>query len=139
MKRILIAFLLLGLVSVWAADELSLSVGWTYDKNSRKRILSPTTTKHTITGNYIVDGVQNVATSATAITLGAVTNAGWAYFKNLGPSNYVELGCMDVNTNFVAFARLATNEVAVLWLGTLAPYGKANAAAVKLDYAISDR
>jgi len=145
MKRLILALLLCGLAGAWAADELSLSIGWTYDMNGRKRVLSPTTSKFTIATNAVVENVQEFSTNAAAaLVLGGVTSCGFAYFKNLDTNDYIEIGCMDVNTNFVAFLRLEALQTATAWLATSAPYAwpahdTTNRATVKLDYVISNR
>jgi hypothetical protein len=153
MRRIVGAIALLtilGLV-VMASDELSQTDGWTYDKNGRKRSKATSTLRHDVSGDGVIENVQLVGTNAggDALVLGSVTNPGFAYFKNLNAvsvrtngvsTNLIQVGAYDVNTNFVAFIRLDTNQSATVWLDTSAPRARATGTnSVKLDYAIMDR
>jgi hypothetical protein len=124
---------------VLADDDITISMSWTYDVGGRKRSLPSTTTKFSVGTNNVIENIQNIGTSEEALTMGEVTNPGFAYFKNLDTTNFIEIGQYDVNTNFVAFVKIETNAACVLWLGTTAPYAKADTAACKLDYVIADR
>lgn len=128
-------------VAAIAADELDLTVGWTYEKNGRKRILASDLTEYDVTGNSVVENVQLVSTNAggDALVLGGVTDPGFAWFNNLDASNRVQIGSYDVNTNFLAFMELRPGEKAIAWLAVAAPRAMAQTNAVKLDYIISDR
>jgi hypothetical protein len=125
----------------FAADELQLSVGWQYDKNGRKRILGVTSTNYDVTGNGVIENVQTISTAAAgdALTMGGVTNAGFAWFNNLSTNRTIQIGCYDVNTNFLAFLSLSPGEKAECWLATSTPRAKAITASAKLDYVIVDR
>jgi len=140
--------LLAGLVAVLAvlavaraADELSVTTGWTYSKNGRTRQLTPAAVKYDVSGAGVVENVQSISTNATgdALVLGGITTPGFAYFKNLETNNYIEVGILDATTNFVAFLKLNGEEAQTCWLGITAPYARANTAASKLDYVIIDR
>jgi hypothetical protein len=87
------------------------------------------------TGSVASGGVQTVTTTAAALAVGSVTTAGFAFFRNNGPTNYVEIGT-GTGTNFVAFIKLKAGEAAVCRLGTNAPTGRANTASVGLHYII---
>lgn len=84
-------------------------------------------------------GIASIGFAAhEAIPMGDVSTAGWARFKNLDATNYVQIGT-DVTGTFVPFLKLMPGEPAgPLRLGTNAPYAKAAVAAVKLDYEIYD-
>ena len=81
-------------------------------------------------------GVRSVATSAAAIPLGSVSTPGVAYFKNLDPTNYVDVG-VYVSGTFYPLIRLApagsgnsAGEVAIFrFTPTSTPYWQANTAA----------
>ena len=73
-------------------------------------------------------------TTGEALSVTDVSTTGWSYFRNLGPTNYVDLG--TGTTTFVAFARLKAGEAAIMRLGTNAPTARANTAAVNLQYYI---
>lgn len=141
MKRKLALVLCLVACAAWAADELSLSIGWTYNKNGRKRVLTPTTTSYDVGGNAVIENVQSIATNAggEALVLGDVTSPGFAWFQNLDATNQVDIGVYDVNTNFVTVIRLKAGEKSATWLGVSAPRALAYTNAVRLDYVIVDR
>lgn len=81
-------------------------------------------------------GIASIGFAAhEAIPMGDVGTAGYAWFENLDATNYVQIG-IDVAGAFHAFIKLKPGELALVRLGTNAPYAKANAAAVKLDYEI---
>jgi hypothetical protein len=91
----------------------------------------------TIATPRAVQNIQSVPTTAggTAMPMGSVTTPGWALFKNLDVTNYVELLSAVSGTTF---ARLKAGEVALLRLppGMTAPAALANTAAVLLQYLI---
>lgn len=140
MKKLCVLLMLLAL-GAWAADELQLTVGWQYNKNDRKRILSPAADKFDVSGNGVVENVQTISTNATgdALILGGVVTPGFAWFHNTDTSRVVTVGSYDVNTNFLGFLELRAGQKAACWLSTTAPRARATAAAVKLDYIIVDR
>ena len=125
----------------FAADELQQSVGWTYNKNGRKRSLAAVTAKYDISGAGIIENVQTIATNGTgeALILGDVATPGWSYFKNLDGTNYVEIGCWDAHSNLVVFLKLNAGEAMPAFLGCTAPRARAHTTTVKLDYVIADR
>jgi len=125
----------------FAADELSVQLGWTYNKGGRRRDLAPTTTQYDVSGAAVIENVQSIATNAggEALLMGDVTDPGFAWFQNLSTNDRVEIGCYDVNTNFVALMELRSGEKAVAWLSTAAPRALAYTNAVQLDYVIIQR
>lgn len=140
MKRML-ATAVCGLVlTAYAADELDVTTGWTYDMNGRKRVLSPTLVSFPISGAGVIENVQAVVTNAagSALVLGDVTNPGFAWFKN-SSTNHIEIGCYDSQTNFVPFLKLYPTNAMPCWLGTTAPRARASNVSSRLDYMISDR
>jgi hypothetical protein len=139
-KLILILCLLAGVV--WAADELSVTEGWIYSKNGRSRVMSATTLKADIAGNGVIENVQAIPTNdpGTVLVLGGVTNAGFAWFKNISTTNgYVEIGGLESNGCFIAFLKLNTNECQTCWLAITNPRARANGRTMNLDYVIIDR
>ena len=155
MKRIWIAVVLLAIVGlgVWAADELAITQGSRYDKDGRKSTQPTATVRHDISGDGVIENIQSVSTNTAgdALVLGGVTNPGFASFENIGPSggvntnespatNWVEVGCYDANTNFVAFLSLNTNQSAQTWLATATPRARATGTnTVRVSYIIVDR
>ena len=77
-------------------------------------------------------GVQHVPTSPTALDMGNIGTAGWAFFRNLDSTNFIQIG----TTGFVPFVTLLPGEVAVMRLATSAPYAQSDTAAVDLEYLI---
>ncbi len=155
MKRLLLVGILLAgiaLVAI-AADELSVSQGSSYNKNNRYRTHPNSTVQYDVTGNGVIENVQLVSTNAAgdALVTGGVSTAGFAEFKNLGPTvgintnetpatNSIQIGLYDVNTNFLAFITLGSNESAQVWLSSISLRARATGTnSVKLDYVIVDK
>lgn len=75
-------------------------------------------------------GTVNIGTSDEAISLGDITNAGWAFFQNLDGTNYVEIG-PDSGGSIAPFLRLEPGEFALMRLiPSISLRGQANTAAV---------
>lgn len=85
----------------------------------------------------LIRNVQNIGTTEEALDLGDVTTPGLAIFENLDDTNYVEVGSY-VGGTFYPFMKLKPGEKFICRLGVLAPYAKANTAAIELDYRIYD-
>ena len=155
MKRaiVIIAAGLAIVLAAFAADELTVSDGFSYNKNGRYRSQSTASKEYDVTGNGVIENVQLVSTNAAgdALVMGGVATAGFAKFKNLGPSvgintnespatNSIEIGIYDVNTNFLAFITLGSNESAQVWLSSISLRARATGTnSVKLDYVIVDK
>jgi hypothetical protein len=88
-----------------------------------------------MSGSNATGGAQNIGTAAETITMGDVSTAGYSYFRNLGPTNFVDIGS-GTGTSYVPFLKLKAGEVALCRLGTNAPTARANVAAVNLQYYI---
>lgn len=80
----------------------------------------------------LIRNVQTIGTTAEALELGDVANAGWAVFQNLDDTNFVEIGV----SGFTAFAKLKPGEQCILRLGTNAPEAQADTADIDLFYII---
>lgn len=87
-----------------------------------------------LSGTTAVGGAATVTTSATALPMGSVTSAGYAYFKNTGPTNYVEIG--TGTGTFVPFLKLKAGEAAICRLATNAPTARSNVGNISLQYYI---
>lgn len=84
----------------------------------------------------VAAGVPTIGTSAhEALPMQDVSTAGWARFKNLDSTNYVQIG-VDSTGTFIPMLKLKALESCVVRLATNAPYAKANTASVQLDYEI---
>jgi hypothetical protein len=67
-----------------------------------------------------------------------IATAGWAFLRNQDATNYVEIGLV-VTATFYPFAKLMPGEWAIIPLGTLSIYAKANTASVDLEHQVLER
>lgn len=117
------------------ADEITVNLslrvrnGYLISENSTGNSLV------SMSGSNASGGAQNIGTTAETINVGDVSTAGYSFFRNLGPTNFVEIGT-GTGGSFVSFAKLKVGESAVVRLGTNAPTARANVAAVNLQYMI---
>lgn len=81
--------------------------------------------------------VQNIGTTYEAIAVGDLATVGFAFFKNLDATNYVEVGGENSAT-FVPVLRLLPGETAGPVRLSVAPHARANTAAVNLDVTICE-
>lgn len=116
------------------ANEITINLKMSVANGFLTQRMDPGTLFADMSGTAAAGGAQDIGTSGEAIAIGDVATAGYAYFRNCGPTNFVELG--TGTTTFVAFAKLKAGEAAVFRLGTNAPTARANTAAVKLQYLI---
>jgi hypothetical protein len=87
-----------------------------------------------MSGSVSTGGSQAIGTNAEVLQMNDVSTAGYAFFRNLSTTNFLELG--TGTTTFVAFAKLKAGEAACLRLSTSAPSARANTAPVNLQYYI---
>ena len=93
-----------------------------------------------LSGSTSASGIVSIPTTAggTALSLDGITTAtmGYAFFRNIDATNYVEIG-VQISTVFYAFAKLKAGEVAIVRMNqTNPPYALANTAAVVLQFTI---
>lgn len=83
-------------------------------------------------GKLATGKVQNIGTGANGVALDfGFSSVGYVFVKNLGPTNYVELGL--AGTTFAqSFAKLRVNEFCLVPVTQDAMFAKANTAAVDL-------
>jgi hypothetical protein len=117
------------------ADEITLTLKMAVLKGALAHTENPGAISVTLSGTNATGGVQNISTTAEALTMGDVSSPGYAYFRNTGTTNFVELGT-GTGGSFVGFAKLKAGEAAVVRLTTAAPTARANTAAVDLQYFI---
>lgn len=89
----------------------------------------------TTSGDHVDSGRISVGTTEETYTISTdIGNVGWCYFKNHGPTNFVEIG--DATTDYLL--RLKVNEACLVRLKptTATLYLKADTAAVDLTYVI---
>jgi hypothetical protein len=141
MKKILtgIAVLIAAAALCFAANEITTvitfqvikgSLNFSRNVNLQFTLSAPTPQTAGVT--------QIIPTNPTLITVGDVQTNGWAYFRNLATTNYVEIGSWDT-TNFRALVRMNTNEPALFRLAQgISIYGRANVAPVTIEKFIVD-
>ena len=118
------------------ADEIRTNLSLTVAKDSLQLAKSYNATGD-LTGTRYSAGAQNIgyaAHEAIAIS-GDIATAGWAYFRNLDATNFVQIG-VDVSAAFVPLIKLLPGEACVLRLATTAVYAKADTAACDTEYVI---
>lgn len=83
--------------------------------------------------------VQTIGTSSESINISSdISTAGYAFFRNLDSTNFVEIGVEDGNSTFIAFAKLKPGEFGVIRLATSSIFAKADTASIKLEHMILD-
>ena len=98
-------------------------------------ILPPQNLNFTQAGEGQAGGIQNIGTSAENIGVGDVATEGYAVFKNLDSTNFVEIGWDS--TGFQSAFKLLAGMVAVVPLNPSRTWqAKADTAAVELFYSI---
>ena len=103
---------------------------WDDLRNATDSAVSYVGNKAKAAASFVTDTANKVKNTATALVLGGVTSPGFAYFKNLDPTNYIEIGRMDITgTNFVPVIKLNALQYTMGWIVTNAPYAKAHTAA----------
>ena len=116
------------------AREITVNLKISTLKGDLNHTENPGTLFVDLNGTTAIGGAATVTTTATALTMGSVTSAGYAYFKNTGPTNFVEIG--TGTGTFVPFLKLKAGEAAICRLSTNAPTARANTASVALQYYI---
>ena len=91
-------------------------------------------------GSTSAAGIVSIPTTAggTALSLDGITTAtmGYAFFRNIDATNYIEIG-VQVGGTFYALVKLKAGEVALLRMNqTNPPYALANTATVVLQFTI---
>jgi len=93
-----------------------------------------------LSGSTSAAGIVSIPTTAggTALSLDGITiaTAGYAFFRNIDATYYIEIGVQVAGT-FYALVKLKAGEVALLRMNqTNAPYARANGTAANLQYTI---
>lgn len=116
------------------ANELTLNLKVKYEKNgiTDSRTFSDNAD---VSGTPICGGVQTIGTTEEALAVGDVATKGYARFKNLDATNYVEIGSYVAGA-FYPLVKLKAGKPAVFPLSAVTVYARANTASVNLDYMI---
>ena len=117
------------------ADELNYSVSLQFAKGSLALKREAVRQLADVAGDAYSANVQSIATTAggTAVTIAAaVGTAGFAFFRNLDATNFVEVGVESGGT-FYPLLKLKPGECALGRLTTTSVYARANTGAVLLE------
>ena len=120
------------------ADEISANASLRVLKGYLDLTRAPAPVRATMAGAHMSAGVNSIGFAAhEALPVsGDVATAGWAFFRNLDATHFVQVG-LDVAAAFVPFLKLLPGEFAgPVRLATTAVYAKADTAAVALDWMI---
>jgi hypothetical protein len=115
------------------ANEISLNVSLTLTNGYQKESISPGQILITQAAIGRAGGIFSIGTSEEDLTLPDISTLGYAYFRNLDTTNFVDFGPKS-GGSMVAFCRLKAGEVGCLRLTPgITIRCKADTAAVKLD------
>ena len=118
------------------ADEITAKVYMSVSKTGVPDITkAPGQFNVTMTGTDLVLATQEIGTSAENINKGEVTTPGMCMIHNLDGTNYVEVG-HDETGSFVADVKVKAGEWAMFRMAQATPQGRANTAAVNIEYFI---
>ena len=121
------------------ANEITITTGLVATSGSFLVQHSTLTKQATLTTATRSLNTQSIPTDAAGTALviagGVAAAGGWAWFRNLGTTNYVAIGVQGAGA-FYPLVRLNAGEAAVFRLGVITPYAVANTAAVVLEHDI---
>jgi len=119
------------------ANEITITTGLVATSGNFLVQHSTLTKQATLTTARRSLNTQLISTSSTALVIasGVAAAGGWAWFRNLDTTNYVEVG-VQVSGTFYPLVRLNAGEAAVFRLGVITPYAYANTGSVYLEHDI---
>jgi hypothetical protein len=118
------------------ADEFTLNASLAYsDSEGSEEIMSVVDVLRSISTKLFVKHKQNIGITEEALDLGGLASLGWAFFKNLDETNYVELRVATGGSKIIRIDPLC---LAFFRFGSdvTAPFAIANTATVQLEYVI---
>lgn len=119
------------------ANELTVTMSLSYARGNFAALArSLAALGVSVSSDPIICDVLAVTTAEIAIPLGGVTvGSTWAWFRNLDPTNFIEI---RVSTGGTKFCKLKPGEAALLRLGSgiTAPFAIADTATASLEYAL---
>lgn len=123
------------------ADELTITRGLRFTKSNLQIEHAPNTSNVTVSGDAISHTVQSIPTTAAGTALvvaAAVSTLGWARFRNVDATNYIEVGVQHSGTTFMPFVRCNINEPAseVRLAQGITLFARANTGAALLEIEI---
>lgn len=118
------------------ANELSVSLSLQYT-NGNSRLSIPSAQQLIDVGSQVrAANTQIIGTTAEALDMLDVINAGASFFLNTDATNYVEIG-VSVTGTFYGLIRLMPGKSAFCpRLATGTPFARANTSSVNLEYII---
>jgi hypothetical protein len=119
------------------ANEITFSSGIQVVKGNLNQVINLESGQADFAGTRVNRTTQSVGTSHEAFSAGDLASAGWARFKNLDATNYVEVG-VDVSSTFYPLVRINAGQVAMFRLSTLTFHLRANTAAVNVECFVAE-
>jgi hypothetical protein len=113
------------------ANELNLNASLSFVKNAAQ-VQRNINSSLTVTGNSIVQAVQNIGTADETLALGDISTIGYVFFHNLDGTNYIQIG----SDGALYPLKLKAGEWALLRWNAAAIHAKANTAACDLEYIV---
>lgn len=120
------------------ADEITVVAGLRCTKSNLLVSHSTLQSNFTMTGDAVSRNVQSIPTTAagTALSIAtAVGTAGYAFFRNLDATNFVEIG-VQVGGTFYPVLKLFPGEYGVARFSVLTLYARSDTAATLLDFSM---
>ncbi len=120
------------------ASELTLSASYEYAKDGAEFERAISGLIANVSGDNFIHHKQLVGITEEALIIGEVSLLGWAIFRNLDSTNYVEIRSATGAGNDII--KILAGEFAVFRFGSdvTAPFAIANTAAVLLEYFIAE-
>jgi hypothetical protein len=112
------------------ANEITISCSLSITKNGAT-VASSYAGNATLAGEDMLTNTQNVGTSAEAVVVGDLASAGYAFFKNMDATNFIQLA-LDSGVSTQIFAKLLPGEISLVKLATTTIYAKADTGACRL-------
>jgi hypothetical protein len=120
------------------ANEITITSGIQIIKGNLNRTINTESVQADFAGVRVNVTTQAVGTTYEAYAAGDLASAGWARFKNLDATNYVELG-VEVSAAFHPLVRIDAGKIAGPFrLSTLSFFLRANTAAVNVECLVSE-
>lgn len=119
------------------ANEVTISGSLEYaDSEGSDELFTLAEVMFSVTDKLFVRHKQAIGTTEEAIDLGGLATLGWAVFKNLSATNYVELRSATGAGNDII--KLPALGFAIFYFGSdvTAPFAIANTASCQLEYLI---
>ena len=108
------------------ANEISVSSTFTINNNNLTFTSTESFNANQALQGGPSNGTQQIGTTHETIGVTDITSLGWAVFKNLDNTNYIEVG-LEVSATFYPFLRLLPGEAVVVRLSpAITLYAKAN-------------